>query len=234
MSTVTQTPRGWSFIFRGERYERPTKTTAQELLYDLQRGKTPDPPIDQDPLAAEEAEYSEALIGTIAGCAVTGSYHDGKLYYASLVWDGLKVSSDGEHFVNLDLEEGESVGDIWLTDWKRLKALIETGIVEQLIAMVKGRSTATPPAVPIHASTRPIDAWHSADTALWLIPAPAQDIGDDVPFYFVLGVSIFAAIERKALAMGLSMDQSYALIGSISSIVDDFFGVPADGVALTL
>lgn len=41
MSTVTQTPRGWSFIFKGQRYERATREQAQELLYDLQHGREP-------------------------------------------------------------------------------------------------------------------------------------------------------------------------------------------------
>jgi hypothetical protein len=41
MSTVTQTPRGWSFIHKGQRYEYPTKDAACEALYDLQHGKQP-------------------------------------------------------------------------------------------------------------------------------------------------------------------------------------------------
>ena len=38
MSVVTETPRGWSFIHKGQRYEYPTRQQAQEALYDLQRG----------------------------------------------------------------------------------------------------------------------------------------------------------------------------------------------------
>jgi hypothetical protein len=53
MSTITETPRGWSFVFRGERYEYPTRQQAQEALYDLQHGKAPAPLIDDDPLVGE-------------------------------------------------------------------------------------------------------------------------------------------------------------------------------------
>jgi hypothetical protein len=147
MSTITETPRGWSFIFKGQRYERPTRAAAQELLYDLQRGRTPALDLDNDPMV---------------------------------------VLMDA-------IDEYEAQG-------------------------------------AIHATLRPVDTWHSAATPLWFVQVPTQDIGDDVPFYFLLGVTIAAAIERRAQAIGLSRDQAYALMGCTGDIDDSFFGVPDEGV----
>jgi hypothetical protein len=149
MSTVTETPRGWSFIHKGQRYEYPTRAQAQEALYDLQRGKTPAASLDLD---------NDPVVAFVTA----------------------------------------------LEEWEQEQAQ--------------------------RALLRPIDAWHGADTPIWLIQAPAQSFGDDVPFYFALGVSIGAAIEQRALSLGLSRDQSYALIRSTGAIVDEFFGVPDDGV----
>ncbi|HEY3230459.1 MAG TPA: hypothetical protein VGJ87_14650 [Roseiflexaceae bacterium] len=60
MSTVTQTPRGWSFVFRGERYEYPTREQAQEALYDLQHGKAGAPALAVD-LAEDDTRLARRL-----------------------------------------------------------------------------------------------------------------------------------------------------------------------------
>ncbi len=112
----------------------------------------------EKPTPAPDERYPDIPLGTIAGCAVIGHYqyeapHD--LFSASLTWNGLHVSTDGDSYINLDLghalEGGEGpaavslhelggCGDMHLHEWGMVKALARTDVVEQLIALARVRA----------------------------------------------------------------------------------------------
>lgn len=95
----------------------------------------------------QPAPPSERPLGTIAGCPVTGYHSDSppyELYYASLTWNGLEISTDGETWINLGtgeaiegLYELGTCGDMHLHEWDKIKALTQTDVVEQLIALMQ-------------------------------------------------------------------------------------------------
>jgi hypothetical protein len=153
--SITQTPdAGWSFVHKGTRYEYPTRQQAQEVLYDLQHDKpAPLAVLDgKTPTRPDEHGYWTAPLGTIDGLAVEGSYHETDLFSAHLEWHGLKISTDGEHYLNLDIGDmtigsaAESVGDMSLGEWVHIRSLAQTDVVERLIVLAKVHTTATPPA----------------------------------------------------------------------------------------
>jgi hypothetical protein len=102
--------------------------------------------------------YCDIPIGTIDGAAVLASYtHDGEIYSAEMTWHGMEIYTDGETYVNLNTgnDPGNAlgcVGDMHIHEWETVKALAQTGVMDQLIALARQYATlkqfggSTPPA----------------------------------------------------------------------------------------
>jgi len=74
MSTVTQTPAGWSFLHKGQRYEYPTKDEAQAAVYDLQRGRPAPAPRTAEP--PNDLEYARQRAATLPPIRMERQTHD--------------------------------------------------------------------------------------------------------------------------------------------------------------
>lgn len=109
----------------------------------------------------------DVLIGHIDGCPVLASYSDetGKLYAAELTWHDLKVSTDGRSYINLPSSDDDPncgcVGDVSLMDWQRIRALIQSGVIDQLVALAQAHQTYPPPAAT--SKVRVTHNWHDTD-----------------------------------------------------------------------
>jgi hypothetical protein len=95
--------------------------------------------------------YWSKPLGTIVGRPVEGHYYEHTLYSAAMEWRGLRLTTDGTDYLNLGIgdipigETGESLGDLSMTEWASIKALAQTDIVEQLVALALVHATAEPP-----------------------------------------------------------------------------------------
>jgi hypothetical protein len=156
---------GWTFT-QGNRAYGPylTWNAAAEAMYDLERGKAPagDPNDAEEEIidlvsaaltyCAEDRGYWSISLGSIAGCQVEGHYHEQTLYSADLTWRNLQIGTDGAGFLNLCIDDtaigqaGDSEGDLSLSEWASIKALAQTDIVEQLVALAVANAERQQPA----------------------------------------------------------------------------------------
>lgn len=79
-------------------------------------------------------QHTNVLIGTIKGCSVLANYSEsGKLYSATLTWQGLRVSTDAEHYICLDSNPtADGIGDIPIATWHIVRDLVQCDVIEQL------------------------------------------------------------------------------------------------------
>lgn len=91
----------------------------------------------------EDDEDDKRQIGTIAGQPVEGRYSEGRLYAASVAWNGTTITTDGETYISIpENDDPQANGDITLPAWGRVKELAQTDIVEQLIGLARKHARA--------------------------------------------------------------------------------------------
>jgi hypothetical protein len=100
-----------------------------------------------DEQGERDAAVEDTLIGTIHGCPVYGSSYnepgedcDGQLYKWYLEWNGktIAVYDDSQALTIDPTGPAPCTGDIELNDWQWMRALAQTDLVEQLIALARG------------------------------------------------------------------------------------------------
>lgn len=176
MTAITHNPEtNWGFTVGNQPYTGyVTRDAAAEALYDLEKGGAA---YDAPERAVQVALANEDTpIGTIHGCEVYGSYHNepgqsyhGQLYGVEVEWNGrtidYRLDSDT---LNIDpMECAELVGDIHLDDWRWLRALAQTDVVEQLIALACGDVEPPAPApLAVPATPRPARRRQPADVPI--------------------------------------------------------------------
>jgi len=91
--------------------------------------------------------YCGIRIGAIDGVPVLASYaHDGEIYRADMTWHGMKISTDGKSYVNLNTVNDPGnvpgcVGDMHMHAWETIKAMALTGVMDQLIGLARQYAT---------------------------------------------------------------------------------------------
>ena len=77
-------------------------------------------------------QRTDVLIGQVQGCPVLARYmDDGKLYEAALTWQGAKVVTDADGYI--ELFGGR---DIAITDWRIVRDLVQCDVMEDLTTLV--------------------------------------------------------------------------------------------------
>lgn len=113
-------------------------------------------------MTTQTTQRDNILIGQVQGCPVLASYcEDGELGIAEMEWQGLKVSTDGNHFINLDQGPYEMGfgGDIPIQHWRIVRDLVQCDVIEELTALALA-----------HQSIGAIDGY-----------VPEDEIADDMP-----------------------------------------------------
>lgn len=142
----------WAYANTDANLPDHVKSAAFAARYELARQQQPQP--EAEAKQPDDPPW-DIPIGTIAGCAVTGSYSDDaphELFSAGMEWNSLTFHTDGTDYINFTLgEAGDGykelgcVGDMHLWEWGKIKELAQTDIMEQLIALARAKATYAPP-----------------------------------------------------------------------------------------
>ena len=121
-------------------------------------------------------QRTDVLIGQVQGCPVLASYtDDGKLYSAEMTWQGAKVITDADGFI--ELFGGRDIG---ITDWRIVRDLVQCDVIEDLTALVLA-----------HQWIAPIDGY-----------VPDDEIADDMPVVPVRSDPDYAAKVESGRRVG--------------------------------
>jgi hypothetical protein len=80
-------------------------------------------------------EYRRKVIGEIDGITVYGQYYDegGEPSVVVMHWKNWEIETNGE-VLSFPMT-GEVIGDMRVTDWWRLKEIMQAGVIDRLIEM---------------------------------------------------------------------------------------------------
>lgn len=121
--------------------------TPQEIEYDrLALSTRPTPAQPEAPTTPSRIPSEEDVIGTIDGCPVhpvCSVDADRHLYAVQMHWRGIRLETNGHSYIELPVT-GEFGGDCTAEDWRQIKLLAHTDIVEQLYSFAQSVVPAEP------------------------------------------------------------------------------------------
>lgn len=159
MTTDTRTPAEIAYdrLKDGSAYVQPglpPEVASGEMTLLRYVARTIDQAMHTTDDAPAAGSRDDVLIGHIDGCPVLAHYitdvndpDDDSLAWATVVWNGIEISTDGRSYLNLPMTGGMG-GDMEPSEWLGIKQLAQTDVCERLMAIARCypryRDTLTP------------------------------------------------------------------------------------------